>query len=196
MTASGLGAGRGPVGLGVIGFAPVAGRALGLLALSGLGWQVATRGLNFFGAGIFLRFIHGIDLIIHEAGHVFFLVFGQFLHVLGGSLLQVAVPALCAVHFFWQRQPASFAVALFWTGESITDVAIYMADARAMALPLLGGGHHDWNYLLGTLGLLGAARFLATLTYGLGALIILAALAILTVDLVRAWNRAGAGAPE
>ena len=196
MTASEQGAGGVPVMLGVMRFAPVAGRALGLLVLSVAGWQVVARGLNFFGAGIFLRFIHGVDLIIHEAGHVFFLVFGQFLHALGGSLLQVAVPAVCAVHFLWQRQPASFAVALFWTGESITDVAIYMADARAMALPLLGGGHHDWNYLLGTLGLLGAAGFLATLTYGLGALVILAALAILTVDLVRAWNRAGAGAPE
>ncbi len=179
-----------------MGLAPVAGRAFGLVVLCVLAWQIAARGLDFFRAGTVLRFIHGVDLIIHEAGHVFFLVFGQFLHVLGGSLLQVAVPALCAVYFFWQRQPASFAVALFWMGESITDVAIYMADARAMALPLLGGGHHDWNYLLGTLGLLGAAGFLATLTYGLGALIILAALAILTVDLVRAWNRAGAGEPE
>jgi hypothetical protein len=179
-----------------MGLAPVAGRAFGLVVLCVLAWQIAARGLDFFRAGTFLRFIHGVDLIIHEAGHTFFLVFGQFLHVLGGSLLEVAVPALCAVHFFRQRQPASLAVALFWTGESITDVAIYMADARTMALPLVGGGHHDWNYLLGTLGLLGAAGLLGTLTYGLGVLIILGALAVLAVDLVLAWNRAVAGRQE
>ena len=87
-------------------------------------------------------------------------------------------------------------MALFWTGESITDVAIYMADARTMALPLVGGGHHDWNYLLGTLGLLGAAGLLGTLTYGLGVVIILCALAVLAMDLVVAWNRAAAGRQE
>jgi hypothetical protein len=67
----------------------------------------------------------------------------------------------------------------------------YVADARTIALPLVGGGHQDWNYLLGTLGLLGAARFLGTLTCGLGVLLVLAAVQILAVDLVAAWNRAG-----
>jgi hypothetical protein len=174
-----------------MGLAPVAGRALGLVVLCGLGWQIAARGLDFFRSGPLLRFIHGVDLIIHEAGHTAFLFGGQFLHVLGGSLLEVAVPAICAGYFLWQRQVASFAVALFWTGESLTDVAIYVADARTMALPLIGGGHHDWNYLLGTMGLLGATGFLGVLTYGLGVFLVLAALAILAIDLVFAWNRAG-----
>ena len=173
-----------------MGLAPVAGRALGLVALCVLAWQIVARGLNFFRAGPLLRFIHGVDLIIHEAGHTVFLFGGQFLHVLGGSLLQVAVPAACAGYFFWQRQVASFAVTLFWTGESITDVAIYVADARTMALPLIGGGHHDWNYLLETMGLLGATGFLGTLTYGLGVFLVLAALVTLAVDLVFTWNRA------
>jgi hypothetical protein len=172
-------------------WAPVAGRALGLLVLCVLGWQIVARGLDFFRAGPLLRFIHGVDLIIHEAGHAIFLLFGQFLQALGGSLVEVAVPALCAGYFLWQRQVASFAVALFWTGETITDVAIYMADAPTMALPLVGGGHHDWRYLLSTLGLVGAARFLGTLTYGLGVLLVLTAIVILAVDLVFAWKRAG-----
>lgn len=29
-----------------------------------------------------------------------------------------------------------------------------MQDARAQELPLVGGGEHDWTYLLGQLGLL------------------------------------------
>jgi hypothetical protein len=51
----------------------------------------------------------------------------------------VIVPAVCAGYFLLHRQTASFAVALFWTGESIADVAVYMADAQRRALPLLGG---------------------------------------------------------
>jgi hypothetical protein len=29
---------------------------------------------------------------------------------------------------------------------------VYVADARTEALPLVGGGEHDWAYLLGRLG--------------------------------------------
>lgn len=142
-----------------------------------------------------MRFLHGVNLIFHEAGHTIFLLFGQYLHVLGGSALQVIVPAACAGSFLIHRQLASFAVALFWTGESITDVAVYMADAKTRALPLLGGDGviHDWNYLLGAVGLLNWAGVLATLTFGVGMLIILTALGILVVDLRAAWTRASAG---
>ncbi len=112
--------------------------------------------------------------------------------MLGGSALQVIVPAVCAGSFLWHGQRASFAVALFWTGESITDVAIYMADAPTRALPLLGGDGvmHDWSYLFSALGLLGWARPLAALTFGVGVLAILCALGLLVVDLLAAWNRA------
>jgi len=117
----------------------VAGRAVGLLVMAVLGWQVLQRELNFDAASGALRFIHGIDLVIHEAGHAFALILPRFFYILGGSALQVILPAVCALTFLHQRHIASFAVALFWTGESVTDVAIYMADAKTQALPLLGG---------------------------------------------------------
>lgn len=65
--------------------------------------------------------------------------------MLGRSLTQVAIPLVCAAHFWRRRQPA--AAALFWAGESVTQVAIYVADGRAMSLPLHGGPGviHDWN---------------------------------------------------
>jgi hypothetical protein len=129
---------------------------------------------------------------IHEAGHTFAFFLPRFLHILAGSALQVILPAVCAVTFLRQGQPASFAVALFWTGESITDVAIYMADAKKQALPLLGGEGvtHDWNYLLAQLYLLGAADFLGRLTWLLGVGLILTAIAILANETRRAWHRA------
>jgi len=56
-----------------------------------------------------------------------------------------------------------------------------------MALPLLADGAiHDWNFILGNLGLLQAAESLGRLTFGLGALTMLAALAMLGWD---AWTR-------
>lgn len=157
-----------------------------------LGWQVLQRELDFTAASGPLRFIHGIDLVIHEAGHTFALILPRFFSILGGSAFQVLLPAVCALTFLHQRQIASFAVALFWTGESIADVAIYMADAKRQALPLLGGDGtvHDWNYLLGQLHLLGWAQALARLTLGVGILLITVALALVANETHRAWQRA------
>lgn len=173
-------------------WAAVAGRALGLLVMAVLAWQILGRELDFNATTGPLRFIHGIDLVIHEAGHTFAFFLPRFLYVLGGSALQVIMPAVCAWTFLKQRQLASFAVALFWTGESVTDVAIYMADAKKRVLPLLGGDStaHDWHYLLGQLGLLNWAAWLGRLTFGLGIVLITIALSIVANETYRAWQRA------
>jgi len=173
-------------------WAAAGGRALGLLVLALLGWQILGRELDFNATTGSLRFIHGIDLVIHEAGHAFAIFLPRFLYVLGGSALQVLMPAVCAWTFLKQRQPGSFAVALFWTGESVTDVAIYMADAKKRALPLLGGDPigHDWHYLFGHLGLLNWGQALGRLTFGLGIVMIAIALGILVNETYRGWQRA------
>ena len=173
-------------------WAAVAGRALGLLVMAVLGWQILGRELDFNSTTGPLRFIHGIDLVIHEAGHTFAFFLPRFLYVLAGSALQIILPAVCAWTFLTQRQIGSFAVALFWTGESVTDVAIYVADAKKRALPLLGGDPtgHDWQYLLGQLGLLNWATWLGRLTFGLGIVIIIISLSILASETYRAWQRA------
>ena len=156
-----------------------------------LAWQILARGLDFDAASGALRFIHGIDLVVHEAGHTFAFFLPRFLYILAGSALQVTLPAACAVTFLRQGQPASFAVALFWTGESITDVAVYMAVAKKQMLPLLGGEGvtHDWNYLLAQLHLVGAAEFLGRLTWLLGVGVIVAAIVLLANETRRAWRR-------
>src|SRR2546426_9795990 len=95
-----------------------------------------AQGLRPQGGG-FLGFIHGVDLIFHEARHVIFGFFGEFVAVLGGSLNQVLIPAIATTAFLRTRQCASAAVALFCTAQSRTDVAVYAADGRAVALPHL-----------------------------------------------------------
>jgi hypothetical protein len=175
--------------------AGVAGRGLGLVILLILTWKVLAQGLSLQGGDV-LGFIHGIDLVFHEAGHVIFGFFGEFLAVLGGSVTQVLMPVIATAAFLRTRQWSSAAVTLFWTGQALTDVAIYAADGRAQAMPLLAEGLiHDWNYILGRLGLLQSAETIGRAIFGLGALTMLAALLLLALDTLRCWN-ASAARPE
>ncbi len=101
----------------------------------------------------------GLNLGIHEAGHLFFQLFGnRFLAILGGTLFELGAPI--AAGFMFYRQPDYFAISFcgVWFGISLMSVAVYCADARLMELPLVttGGGEasHDWNNMLGMMGLL------------------------------------------
>jgi len=103
-----------------------------------------------------------MDLVfvpIHEGGHLLFRFFGEFLAVAGGTFLQLSVPVMLAVYFFFRRQLPGTAFCMFFFFEQLLPTAVYMADARAQELPLLTVGDsddviHDWNYLFGRLGLL------------------------------------------
>jgi len=167
----------------------VAGRGIGLVALAILAWKVFARGIAAEPPGFFLGILDGANLIFHEAGHILFSPFGDFMQYLGGSLMQVAIPVTCAVYFWLHEQRGSAAVALFWAGESLTNVAIYVADARRMELPLIGGDH-DWNYLLDRLNLLNQADSLGRFVFVLGILTILFSLGLLLTDLAHHWNHA------
>jgi hypothetical protein len=95
--------------------------------------------------------LHGSLLIFHEAGHVLFMPFGEFMMVLGGSLFQLIVPAFLVGYFLLHRRDAFAACfAALYLAASCADVAVYIADARAGELPLLGGerANHDWTFLL------------------------------------------------
>ena len=78
-------------------------------------------------------FLHLPDLIFHEAGHVLFAPFGQFMTVLGGSLLQVLIPIIAGVAFFRQEQPFNVAIMAWWAGQNFVDLAPDIADARSLA---------------------------------------------------------------
>jgi hypothetical protein len=123
--------------------------------------------------------VDNIDLIIHEAGHFIFMFFGEFIHVLSGSFLQILVPVVFAGYFFLLRQWFSGSAILFWIGQNIISVATYLGDAVSQQLPLLGGDGvmHDWGYLLSQTGLLGYTDLIARILNSLGfAVIIIASL--------------------
>jgi hypothetical protein len=99
-------------------------------------------------------FLDYVNLIIHEGGHFFFSWFGYTITILGGTLGELLVPLLCGVYFFSQREVAAVAFCSFWFFENFPYIGTYMADARALALPLVGSGDHDWEILFGQWGLL------------------------------------------
>lgn len=124
-------------------------------------------------------FMHLIHTPIHEAGHVFFRLLGEFMSVAGGSLFQVIVPLVFFGYFVRHKKPFSASIVLFWVGSSILDVYVYANDAVVMQLPLLSGvtgsegGFHDWNYLLTETGLLNSTPLIAKIIRFAGTLVIL-----------------------
>lgn len=100
--------------------------------------------------------IDNVDLVIHEAGHLFFMFFGKFIYTLGGTLMQIILPSLIAFTFFRNKYRTGIQFGLLWLGQNFINISVYAADAQARKLPLLGGNkvYHDWNYLLGELGIL------------------------------------------
>lgn len=100
--------------------------------------------------------IDNADLVIHEAGHVFFSLFGKFIYTAGGTLMQIIIPSIITFYFFKYMYRLGVQIGLLWLGQNLINISVYAADAQAQRLPLLGGNsvYHDWHYMLGEIGLL------------------------------------------
>jgi hypothetical protein len=138
-------------------------------------WLVFYAGFMayaFSAHGEFL-FIDNANLVVHEGGHNLFGWFGPTLGLWGGTLLQWLVPFLLAAYFFSRRQTTGFVFCLFFFFENWLYTAAYMADARAMALPLVTTGdpdfvEHDFNLIFSSLGVLAYDTRIAALVWALG----------------------------
>ncbi len=123
-----------------------------------IAFYLAFLAYAFSAHGGFL-FIDNANLVVHEGGHNLFRWFGPTLCLWGGTLLQWAVPLLLAVYFFTQREASGFVFCVFFFFENWLYTATYMADARAMELPLVTTGdpdfvEHDFNAIFSSLGVL------------------------------------------
>jgi hypothetical protein len=170
------------------------GRGVLLLLLLLWTWSLGTASIQSNKVGE--SFLHVINLVFHEAGHILFIPFGGFMTSLGGSLTQVLIPlALTGVFLTKHRDPFGAAATWWWTGENLLDLAPYINDARDLQLVLLGGRTgaevegHDWERILMSLGWLHLDHTLARLAHMAGVLIMLSAL-VWGVALVAAhWQR-------
>jgi hypothetical protein len=129
-------------------------RRLGALALGGYVLWLAF--------GYRYHFLDGVNLLVHEAGHVLFSPLGETMAVAGGTIMQLAFPVVFAYSFWSRKRRFAAAVCGVWAAESLMYTARYLGDARRQELPLIGGHIHDWNYLLGRAGLLERAEGLGT----------------------------------
>ncbi|MEX6502271.1 hypothetical protein [Pseudomonas zhanjiangensis] len=154
------------------------GRAVLSLALSLWTLWFMAHGIDW--ASIGGSFMHNINLPFHEFGHLLFSPLGRFMAILGGSLFQVLLPLILLVAFsFFHQDNYAASVTLWWSGQSLVDLAPYIADAPYRALPLVGGGgeeSHDWGNLLSMTGSLDSAQAFARFDFVLGIGIMCAAL--------------------
>jgi hypothetical protein len=121
--------------------------------------------------------LDNIDLVIHEAGHFFFMFFGKFIYTLGGTLMQIILPSIIASYFFRNNYRTGVQFSLLWLGQNFINISVYSADAQARKLPLLGGDkvYHDWHYLLCETGILQYDYLVGYIFVGIAILIFLVA---------------------
>jgi hypothetical protein len=155
------------------------GRMVVVAGLAAWSWHFASAPM---GVAAMDSVLHLPNLVFHEAGHVIFGLFGRFIGVLGGSLLQLGVPIVLAVTFWRQANRFGAAVCAWWAGQNFVDLAPYIADARRLQLTLLGGRTgaevegHDWEYLLSEMGCLHLDQTLGLAAHRLGLIVMAASL--------------------
>jgi hypothetical protein len=146
-----------------------------LLVVLGLAWLSFTR-------NGWVPFLSGVDLGIHEFGHLLFLWAPFLVMAAAGSALQVAVPAALAGYFTWRGDRFAVVCMVAWLGVSLHNVSVYVRDATRMELPLFGddgtGSGHDWRNILFELGMLDRTDSLADLVRALAVLAFAAGVAL------------------
>jgi hypothetical protein len=122
-----------------------------LFYLGSLTWFLATGfepALPGYRPPFGLFVMDTINLFIHEAGHAFFKVFGQWIHIVAGSVVQCLLP-LALLIVTWRENVSQIAYPAFWLGESMVNVSAYIQDAPYRQLRLIAKGLiHDWWWLL------------------------------------------------
>jgi hypothetical protein len=149
----------------------------------GKNWMVRAPLLAYFAyvlirhlqSPLYSSIIGGLNLGIHEMGHLFFGLMGQSVSVAGGTIFQLALPVFAVFNFYRQRDFFAIAISFGWLSTNFFNIATYVGDARKLELPLvsIGGAavHHDWEYMLGSMHILqydtliaGVIRVLAVLS--------------------------------
>lgn len=156
--------------------------SLSLVAVAG--FAATCLAFHVFGAQGWVPILDSANLALHEAGHPLTAILSHRAAVYGGTLFQLAFPVAVAAHFYRRGHLAGAAAGAVWLGENLLNVARYMADARSQALPLVGGGDHDWAEIFGRWHILHLDTRVAGLTRFAAVLLMAAAI----VWLHRRWK--------
>jgi hypothetical protein len=139
--------------------------------------------LTIIGAGMFTAYfwycaltpstwhlIDPVNLIFHEAGHAITIFFPDLITAFMGSGFQILIPSIFIIYFYKRRELLSVYLLMLWLGQNFITVSEYIRDAIPMNLSLLGGDYatHDWNFILGKLGILQQSEIIADTTCFIG----------------------------
>jgi hypothetical protein len=137
-----------------------------------------------------IPFLSGVDLAIHEFGHLLTFWAPALLCSFAGSFLQVAAPLGLAAYFWWRKDRFAVIVCGAWAAESLNNVSVYVGDAQRMILPLFGddgsGAGHDWHNILRDVGLLGETQQIAAVVRAASVLLFAIAIGLALWGCIRA----------
>lgn len=129
---------------------------------------LAYAGVRHVADPLYRSWFGGITLAFHEMGHIVFSPFGRTLTILGGSIMQLVIPAAAALYLLLrQRDWFGLAVGQAWLSFSTWELATYIDDANKEQLPLVSLGgvpEHDWSILLTQWHMLNECETIATAT--------------------------------
>lgn len=126
--------------------------------------------------------VNNFLLIVHEAGHTFFSIFGsRILTIIGGSLNEILLPLLIVIFTIFNRYKKGTQFALYLLGSAWFSVAFYAADGGQRQLPLIGNlgkESHDWYNLLIHFNLLDSDASIALVFVIIGSTLYIAAITV------------------
>lgn len=114
---------------------------------------------NFFVVGI----MYFVELGVHEVSHLLTAFLPSVLTASAGSFGEILFTSLVVYAGLRYRAYFVAAFGLLWMMLAFNSTGIYMADARAQSLPLVGPGPeptHDWHFVFDRLGLLSHDHFI------------------------------------
>lgn len=150
-----------------VGFAPLKKWALSFILLPFCIYFISIKGQY--------TILDFTDLVIHEAGHFVFCIFGDFLHAAGGTIMQILYPALIIRYLLKNGHWISSQLFGFWLGHNLINISVYAADAQVRKIPLLGNGMHDWYFMLNYLSILNYAEIIGGLFLGMAIIVLISA---------------------
>lgn len=98
-------------------------------------------------------FFDDVSLVIHTLGAFVFGFFGPFMEAAGGTILQIVLPLLLVRFFYRYSYGFGTQVFLFWLGQNLVNISVYVQGIQVHRLPRFADDTHDWHYMLGVLGL-------------------------------------------
>jgi hypothetical protein len=119
--------------------------------------------VNHWGNIEYQSLLGGLNLGIHEWGHVLFRPLGEFMTIAGGTILQCLAPLLTMIMFYKQRDFFAIAFCFGWLSTNFFGCATYANDARGQLNLILvspwgqgfgADGIGDWSRMLRKLGML------------------------------------------